>query len=397
MVNEKFYGYGTAPSIIRELFAYGLEQAKKLGRDKVYDYSLGNPSIPAPKKVNDTIKKLVDEESSILLHGYSMAPGFESTREAIAANLRKRFNTNAQASELFMTCGCAPALVSVACALTTKPDDNFVVIAPYFPEYNVFFKAGGGRVKTVAPDVPDFQIHLEALEETIDRDTVALVINSPNNPSGVVYTKETLEKIAAVLNRKALEYDHPIYIIADEPYRELVYGDAVVTFIPEVYDDTIVCYSWSKSLSLPGERIGYVYVPAKCRDQREVLSAVAGAAREIGSVCPPTLIQRVVEECVDCEPDLVAYDENRNDLYNGLTEMGYECAKPDGAFYLFMKAPNGDDMAFSEAAKLEENILIVPGTGFGCPGYLRLAYCVSNETIKNSMPGFKRLIEKYGR
>lgn len=397
MVNEKYYGYGTAPSIIRELFAYGLEQAKKLGRDKVYDYSLGNPSIPAPKKVNDTIKRLVDEESSILLHGYSMAPGFESTRESIAANLRKRFNTNAQASELFMTCGCAPALVSVACALTTKPDDNFVVIAPYFPEYNVFFKAGGGKVKTVAPDVPDFQIHLEALEETIDRDTVALVINSPNNPSGVVYTKETLEKIAAVLNRKALEYDHPIYIIADEPYRELVYGDAVVTFIPEVYDDTIVCYSWSKSLSLPGERIGYVYVPAKCRNQREVLSAVAGAAREIGSVCPPTLIQRVVEECVDCEPDLVAYDENRNDLYNGLTEMGYECAKPDGAFYLFMKAPNGDDMAFSEAAKLEENILIVPGTGFGCPGYLRLAYCVSNETIKNSMPGFKRLIEKYGR
>ena len=397
MVNEKYYGYGTAPSIIRELFAYGLEQAKKLGRDKVYDYSLGNPSIPAPKKVNDTIKKLVDEESSILLHGYSMAPGFESTRESIAANLRERFSTNAQASELFMTCGCAPALVSVACALTTKPDDNFVVIAPYFPEYNVFFKAGGGKVRRVDPDIPDFQINLEALEETINHDTVALVINSPNNPSGVVYTRETLEKIAAVLKRKEVKYGHPIYIIADEPYRELVYGDAVVTFIPEVYDNTIVCYSWSKSLSLPGERIGYVYVPAKCHNQHGVLSAVAGAAREIGSVCPPTLIQRVVEECVDCMPDLVAYDENRNDLYNGLTEMGYECAKPDGAFYLFMKAPNGDDMAFSEAAKLEENILIVPGTGFGCQGYLRLAYCVSNETIKNSMPGFKRLIEKYGK
>ncbi len=397
MVNEKYYGYGTAPSIIRELFAYGLEQAKKLGRDKVYDYSLGNPSIPAPKKVNDTIKKLVDEESSILLHGYSMAPGFESTREAIAANLRKRFTTNAQASELFMTCGCAPALVSVACALTTKPDDNFVVIAPYFPEYNVFFKAGGGKVRVVDPDIPDFQINLDALEATINKDTAAIIINSPNNPSGVVYTKETLEKIAAVLKKKALEYDHPIYIIADEPYRELVYGDAVVTFIPEVYADTIVCYSWSKSLSLPGERVGYVYVPAGCSNQKEVLSAVAGAAREIGSVCPPTLIQRVVQECVDCEPDLVAYDENRNDLYNGLTEMGYECAKPDGAFYLFMKAPNGDDMAFSEAAKLEENILIVPGSGFGCPGYLRLAYCVSNETIKNSMPGFRRLMDKYGR
>ena len=397
MVNEKYYGYGTAPSIIRELFAYGLEQAKKLGRDKVYDYSLGNPSIPAPKKVNETIKKLVDEESSILLHGYSMAPGFEGTREAIAANLRERFNTNAQASEIFMTCGCAPALVSVACALTCKPEDNFVCIAPYFPEYNVFFTAGGGKVKVVAADVPDFQINLEALEATVDENSVAVVINSPNNPSGVVYTKETLEKIGAFLKEKEAEYGHPIYIVADEPYRELVYGDAKVTFIPEVYDNTIVCYSWSKSLSLPGERIGYVYVPAKCEDGKAVYAAVAGAAREIGSVCPPTLIQRVVQECVGCMPDLVAYDENRNDLYNGLTEMGYECAKPDGAFYLFMKAPNGDDFAFSEAAKLEENILIVPGSGFQCPGYLRLSYCVSNEMIKNSMPGFKRLIEKYGK
>ena len=397
MVNEKYYGYGTAPSIIRELFAYGLEQAKILGKEKVYDYSLGNPSIPAPKKVNDTIKKLVDEESSILLHGYSMAPGFESTRESIAANLRERFNTNAQANELFMTCGCAPALVAVACAMTTKPEDNFVCIAPYFPEYNVFFTAGGGKVKVVEADVPNFQINLDALEATVDENSVAVVINSPNNPSGVVYTKETLEKIGEVLKKKAAEYGHPIYIIADEPYRELVYGDAVVTFIPEVYDNTIVCYSWSKSLSLPGERIGYVYVPAKCEDGKAIYAAVAGAAREIGSVCPPTLIQRVVEKCVGCEPDLVAYDENRNDLYNALTEMGYECAKPDGAFYLFMKAPNGDDFAFSEAAKLEENILIVPGSGFSCPGYLRLSYCVSNEMIHNSLPGFKHLIEKYGR
>jgi aspartate aminotransferase len=397
MVNEKYYSYGTAPSIIRELFAYGLEQAKKVGKDKVYDYSLGNPSIPAPKKVNDTIKRLVDEESSVQLHGYSMAPGFESTREAIAANLRKRFDTNAQASEIFMTCGCAPALVAVACALTTKPDDNFVVIAPYFPEYNVFFKAGGGKIRRVEADIPDFQINLEALDAAINHDTVAIVINSPNNPSGVIYTKETLLKIAAVLRRKALHYSHPIYIIADEPYRELVYGDAEVTFIPEVYDNTIVCYSWSKSLSLPGERVGYVYVPDRCYNNNGVLKAVAGAAREIGSVCPPTLMQRVVEECVDCMPDLVAYDENRNDLYNGLTEIGYECAKPDGAFYLFMKAPNGDDILFSDLAKFEENILIVPGTGFGCPGYLRLAYCVSNHTIKNSLPGFKRLYEKYAK
>lgn len=397
MVNEKYYGYGTAPSIIRELFAYGLQKAKEVGKDKVFDYSLGNPSIPAPPKVNETIKKLVDEESSILLHGYSMAPGFDSAREAIAKNLRDRFATNAKASELYLTCGCAPALVSVAKALTVKPENNFICIAPYFPEYNIFFAAGGGQVKVVAPDIPDFQINLEALEATIDENTVAVVINSPNNPSGVVYTEETLIKIGDLLKKKAAEYGNPIYIIADEPYRELVYGGVKVKFIPEVYDNTIVCYSWSKSLSLPGERIGYVYIPEKCENGKEIYAAMAGASREIGSVCAPTLIQRVVEECVTCDPDLEAYDQNRNDLYNGLIEMGYECAKPDGAFYLFMKAPNGDDMAFSEAAKLEENILIVPGTGFGCPGYLRLAYCVSNEMIKNSLPGFKRLFEKYGK
>ena len=397
MVNQKYYGYGTAPSVIRELFAYGLEQAKIVGKDKVYDYSLGNPSIPAPEKVNETIKRLVDEESSVQLHGYSMAAGLESTREAIAANLRSRFNTNAQANEIFMTCGCAPALITVALALTCSPENNFVFIAPYFPEYLVFFKAGGAQCKFVDPDIPDFQINLEALEATVDENTVAVVINSPNNPSGVIYTRDTIKAIGKVLKRKEAEYGHPIYIVADEPYRELVYGDAKVTFIPEVYNNTIVCYSWSKSLSLPGERVGYVYIPAKCADGRELYAAVAGAAREIGSVCPPTLMQRVVENCVDCMPDLVAYDQNRNDLYNGLTSMGYECAKPDGAFYLFMKAPNGDDMVFSDAAKYEENILIVPGTGFGCPGYVRLAYCVSNETIKNSMPGFKRLIEKYGK
>lgn len=397
MVNEKYYGYGTAPSIIRELFAYGLQKAKEVGKDKVFDYSLGNPSIPAPPEVNETIKKLVDEESSILLHGYSMAPGFESSREAIAKNLRDRFDTNAKASELYLTCGCAPALISVAKALTVKPEDNFICIAPYFPEYNVFFTAGGGQVKVVAPDIPDFQINLDALEEAIDENTVAVVINSPNNPSGVVYTEETLLKIGDLLKKKAAEYGHPIYIIADEPYRELVYGGVKVKFIPEVYDNTIVCYSWSKSLSLPGERIGYVYIPEKCENGKEIYAAMAGASRELGAVCPPTLIQRVVEECVVCDPDLEAYDQNRNDLYNGLIDMGYECAKPDGAFYLFIKAPNGDDMAFSEAAKLEENILIVPGTGFGCPGYLRLAYCVSNEMIKNSLPGFKRLIEKYGK
>ncbi len=395
MVNQKYYGYGTAPSVIRELFAYGLAQAKVVGKDKVYDYSLGNPSIPAPQKVEETIKKLLAEEDSIVLHGYSMAPGFESTREAIAANLRERFSTNAQASEIFMTCGCAPALVSVAKALTTSPDSEFLCVAPYFPEYNVFFTCEGGKVSVVPADTENFQINLAELEARTNENTVAVVLNNPNNPSGVVYTEETLVKIAEILKKKEAEYGHPIYIIADEPYRELVYGGVKVKFIPEVYDNTIVCYSWSKSLSLPGERIGYVYVPATCQDSKEVYAAIAGAAREIGSVCPPTLIQRVVEECVGCEPDLAAYDENRTLLYEELTSYGYECAKPDGAFYLWVKAPNGDAPAFSEKAKLEHNLLVVPGEGFACPGFFRLSYCVSNEMIKNSLPAFKAMIESY--
>ena len=395
MVNEKYHGLGTAPSVIRELFAYGLQQAKVVGKENVFDYSLGNPSIPAPAKVNETIKKLIDTTDSIQLHGYSMAPGFENVRQAIADNLNARFNCNAKASELFMTCGCAPALVSVAHALTTSPEDEFIAIAPFFPEYNVFFTCAGAKLAVVPADTVHFQIDMEALEKTINEHSVAVVINSPNNPSGVVYTEETLKKIAELLERKSKEYGHPIYIVADEPYRELVYDGVKVTFIPNVYDNTIVCYSWSKSLSLPGERIGYVYVPEKCADAKAVYDTVSGAAREIGSVCPPTLTQKVIGECVGEMPDLAAYEENRNLLYNSLTEYGYECAKPDGAFYLFVKAPNGDAVAYSEKAKLDHNLLVVPGDGFACPGYFRLSYCVSNDMIKRSLPAFKAMIESY--
>ena len=395
MVNEKYHGLGTAPSVIRELFAYGLQQAKVVGKENVFDYSLGNPSIPAPAKVNETIKNLIDNTDSIQLHGYSMAPGFENVRQAIADNLNARFNCNDKASELFMTCGCAPALVSVAHALTTSPEDEFIAIAPYFPEYDVFFTCAGAKLAVVPADTVHFQIDMEALEKTINEHSVAVVINSPNNPSGVVYTEETLKKIAELLGRKSKEYGHPIYIVADEPYRELVYDGVKVTFIPNVYDNTIVCYSWSKSLSLPGERIGYVYVPEKCEDAKAVYDTVSGAAREIGSVCPPTLTQKVIGECVGEMPDLAAYEENRNLLYNTLTEYGYECAKPDGAFYLFVKAPNGDAVAYSEKAKLDHNLLVVPGDGFACPGYFRLSYCVSNDMIKRSLPAFKAMIEAY--
>ena len=395
MVNQEYYNLGTAPSVIRQLFAYGLEQAKVVGPEKVYDYSLGNPSIPAPKKVNESIKKIVDETDSIKLHGYSMAPGFEEARAAVAKDLAARFGLEVKASELFFTCGAAPALISIIKALTIDADTEIMAIAPFFPEYRPFVTANGAKLVVVPADTKAFQIHLDAVEERITKHTQAIIVNSPNNPSGVVYTKETLKGLAALLERKSAEYGHPIYIIADEPYRELVYGGVKVPFIPCLYKNTIVCYSYSKSLSLPGERIGYVYVPGFADDAHAVYAAIAGAARIMGHVCPPTLMQKVIELCAEERPDLVAYDENRNLLYNSLTEMGYECAKPDGAFYLFVKAPNGDAVAFSEKAKLEHNLLVVPADGFGCPGFFRLSYCVSNDMIRRSLPAFKAMIESY--
>ena len=395
MVNQEYYTLGTAPSVIRQLFAYGLEQAKVVGPENVYDYSLGNPSIPAPKKVNESIKKIVDETDSIKLHGYSMAPGFEEARAAVAKDLAARFGLDVKASELFFTCGAAPALISIIKALIVDADTEIMAIAPFFPEYRPFVNANGGKLVVVPADTKAFQIHLDAVEERITAHTQAIIINSPNNPSGVVYTEETLRGLAALLERKSAEYGHPIYIIADEPYRELVYGGVKVPFIPCLYKNTIVCYSYSKSLSLPGERIGYVYVPGFADDSHAVYAAIAGAARIMGHVCPPTLMQKVIELCAEERPDLAAYDENRNLLYNSLREMGYECAKPDGAFYLFVKAPNGDANEFSEKAKLGHNLLVVPADGFGCPGYFRLSYCVSNDMIRRSLPAFKAMIESY--
>ena len=395
MVNQEYYTLGTAPSVIRQLFAYGLGQAKVVGPENVYDYSLGNPSIPAPKKVNESIKKIVDETDSIKLHGYSMAPGFEEARAAVAKDLAARFGLDVKASELFFTCGAAPALISIIKALIVDADTEIMAIAPFFPEYRPFVNANGGKLVVVPADTKAFQIHLDEVEKRITKNTQGIIINSPNNPSGVVYTEETLKGLAALLERKSAEYGHPIYIIADEPYRELVYGGVKVPFIPCLYKNTIVCYSYSKSLSLPGERIGYVYVPGFADDSHDVYAAISGAARIMGHVCPPTLMQKVIEYCAEERPDLVAYDENRNLLYNSLTEMGYECAKPDGAFYLFVKAPNGDANAFSEKAKLDHNLLVVPADGFGCPGFFRLSYCVSNDMIRRSLPAFKAMIESY--
>jgi aspartate aminotransferase len=394
MINQSCYKLGAEPSVIRALFAYGLQQAAIVGPENVYDYSLGNPSIPAPAKVNQSIVDIVENTDSIKVHSYTMAAGLGDARQAVADDLSERFGLDVKGEELFFTCGAAPALISIIKALAVSSDSEFLLVAPFFPEYVPFVESNGAKAVIVPPDYENFQIDLSKVESLLTANTQAIIVNSPNNPSGVVYTKETLAALAALLEKKSKEYGHPIYIIADEPYRELVYGGVEVPFIPCIYKNTVVCYSYSKSLSLPGERIGYVYVPSFADDSKAVYTAVAGAARMMGHVCPPSLIQMVIGRCAKERPDLVAYDENRKLLYNSLTEMGYSCAKPDGAFYLLVKAPNGDANAFSEAAKLRHNLLVVPTDGFGCPGYLRLSYCVANDMIRRSLPAFKDMIEQ---
>lgn len=389
MFNKTAYGLGSVRSYIREVFEYGRQQAKIVGEENVFDYSLGNPSIPAPEKVNETIINVLNTESSIKVHGYTSGPGDDSIREAVAKNLTERFGKVIRPANLFFTCGAAPALMTALTALACE-DSEVIAIAPFFPEYKPFIESSGNKFVMVPADTTSFQIDMAALESLVNEHTQAIIVNSPNNPSGVVFSRETLEKVGAILGAAAEKYGHPIYIIADEPYRELVYDGVEVPFIPNVYKDTIVCYSWSKSLSLPGERIGYVLVPDDAADSSELFAAVAGAARMLGHVCAPSLIQRAVAACCDIMPDLEAYDVNRNLLYNGLTEIGYECAKPQGAFYLFVKAPGGDAMAFAEKAK-KKNLLIVPSDSFGVPGYFRLSYCVSKEMIERSLPAFKEV------
>ena len=392
MYNETAYALGANRSCIRDLFEYGCSRAAIVGRENVYDYSLGNPSIPSPKEVNETISQILADTDSLAIHGYTSAVGDLATRQAIATDLNNRYQTDIEPSELFIGCGAAPELVSVFNALSV-PGSEILAIAPFFPEYRPFVENAGSTFKVVPPDVPDFQIKLDAVEATLTENTVAVIINSPNNPAGTVYTRQTLLELAALLERKSAQYGHPIYIVSDEPYRELAYDGVEVPFIPTIYKNTIVCYSYSKSLSLPGERIGYVYVPRQADNGGEIYAAVAGAARAGGHVCAPSLWQKVIARCTHLRPDLDAYDKNRKALYQGLLDAGYEVAKPDGAFYLFVKAPGGDANAFSEKAK-QKDLLVVPGDGFGCPGYFRICYCVSYEMIQKSLPVFAKLIKE---
>ena len=389
MINEKAYALGANRSCIRDLFEYGRARAAIVGNENVYDYSLGNPSIPAPDYVNQAIRDVLAEMDSLAVHGYTSAVGDFATRKAIADDLNQRYQAAVRPEDLFIGCGAAPELCAVFSALAV-PNAEILAVAPYFPEYKPFAESAGLTFKVVPPDVPDFQINLTAVESMLSPNTQAIIINSPNNPSGVVYTAETLRELGNLLKKKSEAFGHPIYIVSDEPYRELTYG-CEAPFVPNIYPDTIVCYSYSKSLSLPGERIGYVYVPQQATDAPMLYAAVAGAARAAGHVCAPSLWQKVIARCTHLRPDLASYDRNRRALYEGLTAMGYEMAKPDGAFYLFIKAPGGDAVAFSEKAK-QKDLLVVPGDGFGCPGYFRICYCVSFEMIQKSLPVFAQLI-----
>ncbi|MBE5754357.1 MAG: pyridoxal phosphate-dependent aminotransferase [Clostridiales bacterium] len=391
--NEKSYALGSKRSIIREIFEYSKVRAKEIGADKVYDFSLGNPSVEPPQMVTDTIIELLKNNNPTVLHGYTSAQGDAEVRKAIADNICKRFNVKVGADDIYMTCGAAASL-SICLKAVVNDGDECIVFAPFFTEYRVFVENAGGRLVISKPKENTFQIDLKDLEEKLNKNTKALIMNSPNNPSGVVYTKETISAVCELLKKKEEEYGHPIYLIADEPYRELVYADVEVPYLMNYYKNTLVCYSFSKSLSLPGERIGYIAVNPEMQDSRTIYLAVCGAGRSLGYVCAPSLFQRVAGKCLDAKVNLEAYEKNRNLLYNSLCEYGFTCVKPDGAFYLFVKSPTGDATSFYEKAK-EHEILIVPCDDFGVEGYVRIAYCVDYNRIKNSLAGFKALAKEY--
>lgn len=393
MVNKEMYNLGSKRSVIRELFEFGKKRIQEVGADKVYDFSLGNPNVPAPAKVNETIKKIIKEEDSTLIHGYTSAQGDALTRKAIADSINERFNAGVSENSIYMTCGAAASLCISLRALN-EGSDEFIIFAPYFPEYQVFIKSCGGVPVTVPFTEPDFQIDFDAFEKAISPKTKAVIINSPNNPCGVIYSEETIIKLTSLLHKYSLKYGKEIFVISDEPYRELVYDNTEVPYLMNYYDNTVVCYSYSKSLSLPGERIGYIAVSPKAAEAGDIYAAVCGAGRALGYVCAPSLFQKVVKECLNEKPDIDAYRKNRNLLYNSLMEMGYECVHPDGAFYLFVKALEKDANKFADRAK-EYGLLLVPGDDFAAPGYVRIAYCVSNDMIQRSMPAFKELIDSY--
>jgi aspartate aminotransferase len=393
VVSEKMYELGSRRSAIRELFEYGKQRAAVVGAENVYDFSLGNPSIPAPEAVNETIRELTEQLDSLSLHGYTSAQGDLATRQAVADYLNKTHGTKFHADNLYMTMGAAASLSICFKALTSSPEDEFIIIAPYFPEYKVFVEAAGATFVMVPADTEHFQIQFDELEKRINPHTKGIVINSPNNPSGAVYSEATIQRLAELLTKKQEQFGTQIFLLADEPYREVVY-DVEVPFVTKYYNNTLVCYSYSKSLSLPGERIGWVLVPDEVCESGQVYAACAGAGRALGYVCAPSLMQKMLVKCIGQTGDIEAYRSNRDLIYSKLTEIGYHCYKPEGAFYLFVQALEADADAFCEKAK-EEDLLVVSATGFGCPGWVRISYCVDKAMIERSIPAFARLYRKY--
>lgn len=392
MLNEKMVGLGSRRSVIREIFEYGKKRKAEIGEVNVFDFSLGNPSVPTPAAVTAALERIIKETDPVRLHGYTSAQGDMAVRAKIAESIEKRFGFPANKDLIYMTCGAAASLTVTLNALINSGDE-VIIPTPFFPEYRVFAENAGAHVVTVMCREPDFQLDIKAIESAVTKKTKAIIINSPNNPTGAVFSPDTVKALSDMLDKKQAEYGTDIYIIADEPYRELSYG-AEVPYIPKYYANTVVCYSYSKSLSLPGERIGYIFIPESAKDSKKLYAAVCGAGRALGFVCAPSLMQYTVAECTDVLPDVSAYKENRDLLFGALTDYGYEAVPPDGAFYLFVKSPESDANAFCERAKKYE-LLLVPSDDFGCGGYVRISYCVTAEQIEKSLPAFKALIEEY--
>lgn len=393
MVSEKMYELGSKKSTIRTIFEYGKERAKVVGKENIYDFSLGNPNVPTPQIITDTMIDILKNEDPCSIHGYTVAPGDPECRESLAKSINRRFGTSFTGNNLFMTAGAA-ASITICFKALTEENDEFIAFAPYFPEYKCFVESTGAKLKVVPAKVDDFQIDFSEFEKIINKNTKGVIVNSPNNPSGAVYSEETIIKLAEVLKKKEKEYGHPIFIIADEPYREVAYDNVLIPYIPKYYENTLVCYSYSKSFSLPGERIGYIVIPNEVADFNVIFSSIAGAARVLTHVNAPALFQKVVGRCADVPSDISIYEKNRELLYNGLIEAGFECVKPQGAFYLFPKSLEEDEVAFCERAK-KYDLLLVPGGDFGCPGHFRASYCISTEVIEKSLPLFKKLAEEY--
>ena len=393
--NTKMFELGNKRSIIREIFEYSKTRSAQIGAENVFNFSLGNPSVPAPHEVDDAIRELLNTSDSVLLHGYTSAQGDLGVRKAIAENIKERFGVNMSPDLLYMTCGAAASLsICLKAVVEEGAGDECIVFAPFFTEYRVFIANAGAKIVVSKPEEKTFQIDVADFESKITPNTKAVIVNSPNNPSGVVYSKETIDALCAILKKKSEEYGRVIYLIADEPYRELVYSDVAVPYLMNYYENTLVCYSYSKSLSLPGERIGYIAVCPKMEDATGVYLAVCGAGRSLGYVCAPSLFQQVIAKCLGAKVNIEAYKANRDLLYDNLTEYGFECVKPDGAFYLFVKAPEADAYSFFEKAKSHE-LLVVPCDDFGVSGYVRIAYCTDYNMIKSSLPAFKALAKEY--